>query len=82
MLHLFTGYRYVGATLLIAQAIDVARNDPFIEYNIGVGDHYQMLPQVRTKSTGILLLFFIYLSTYFFFFFYTGKYWRWFFLSN
>lgn len=56
-------------TLLIVQAIDVARNDPFTECYIYSPDtdvlvllihHYQMLPQVRTKSAGLLLLFFIY----------------------
>ena len=55
-------------TLLIVQAIDVARNDPFIKRYIYSPDtdvlvllihHYQMLPQVRTKSAG-LLLFFVY----------------------
>ena len=57
-------------TLLIVQAVDVARNDPFTECYIYSPDidalvllihHYQMLPQVRTKSAGVLLLFFIYL---------------------
>ena len=55
-------------TLLIVEAIDVARNDPFTECYIYSPDtdvlvllihHYQMLPQVRTKSAG-LLLFFVY----------------------
>ena len=75
-------------TLLIVQAIDVGRNDPFTECYIYSPDtdvlvllihHYQMLPQVRTNSAGLLLLCFIYLLL---FFFYTGKYSRWFFLSN
>ena len=50
-------------TLLIVQAIDIARNDPFTECYIYSLDtdvlvllihHYQMLPQVRTKSAGLL----------------------------
>ena len=70
-------------TLMIVQAIDVARNDPFTEWYIYSPDtdvlvllihHYQMLPQVRRTFAIIFYLLIIFL--------YTGKYSRWFFLGN
>ena len=69
-------------TLLIVQAIDVARNDSFTECYIYSPDtdvfvllihHYQMLPQVRTKSPGLLLFCYYFLFTYFFFFFFLHR---------
>ena len=57
-------------TLLIVQAIDVARNDSFTECYIYSPDtdvlvllihHYQMLPQLRTKNADLLFFFFTFI---------------------